>query len=206
MTSGPALPSRAGLPGAGMPASRGGVRRATSCEMSAAAQVRPPPRQPGQNRRARGTPGRGEPGRAGLGGAWMGLCYRVLALISLSLGVFELRPAGACGILEFDDGVWFGAAVRLAGRGALRTADLSSTSHPGCPAPLSRGSAVPRFRHRRSPGRRPLRDRPGRGGQRGPGRLTLRHRSVLCVVVAVCFLPPRPSARLRCGLLPAPIC
>ncbi len=78
-------------------------------------------------------------GRAGTGPgvarwAW---AIAAVALISLALGVFGLlRAGGPFDILEYDDGVWFGAAVRLAD-GALPYRDFVLDQPPGVPLLLT---------------------------------------------------------------------
>jgi hypothetical protein len=69
--------------------------------------------------------------------AWWAWSIGALALVSLGLGVFELlRAGGPFDILEYDDGVWFGAAVRLAD-GAVPYRDFVLDQPPGVPLLLS---------------------------------------------------------------------
>ncbi len=66
-----------------------------------------------------------------------GWAIGVVALVSLGLGVFELlRAGGPYNVLEYDDGVWFGAALRLAD-GALPYRDFVLDQPPGVPLLLS---------------------------------------------------------------------
>jgi hypothetical protein len=59
------------------------------------------------------------------------------ALLSAGLGLFQLLRAGALhAVLEYDDGVWFGTAVRLAD-GALPYRDFVLDQPPGVPLLLS---------------------------------------------------------------------
>ena len=58
------------------------------------------------------------------------------AMLSLSLGYYELlRPGVLHNILEYDDGVWFGSAVRMA-HGAVPYRDFSLVQPPGVPVVL----------------------------------------------------------------------
>jgi hypothetical protein len=65
------------------------------------------------------------------------LVVGVAALFSLGLGLFQLLRAGALhGILEYDDGVWFGSAVRLV-QGVVPYRDFVLDQPPGVPLLLS---------------------------------------------------------------------
>jgi hypothetical protein len=60
-----------------------------------------------------------------------------LAAVSAGLGLFQLlRAGGAHSVLEYDDGVWFGSALRLAD-GALPYRDFVLDQPPGVPLLLA---------------------------------------------------------------------
>jgi alpha-1,2-mannosyltransferase len=162
---------------------------------STAAQVSP--RHEGQAKAAApaGHLGGEGPARARSGGAGWAWAIGALALISLGLGVFELvRAGGPYDILEYDDGVWFGAAVRLAD-GALPYRDFVLDQPPGVPLLLS---PVALLSHAF-----------GTGGALVAARYVtvlveaanvvlvgwlVRHRSVPCVVVAGAVVAVYPAA------------
>ena len=118
-----------------------------------------------------------------------------MALISLGLGVFQLvRAGGPYDILEYDDGVWFGTALRLAG-GALPYRDFVLDQPPGVPLLLSPVALLSHVF--------------GTGGALVAARYVtvlveaanvalvgwlLRHRSVACVAVAGAVVAVYPAA------------
>jgi alpha-1,2-mannosyltransferase len=162
---------------------------------STAAQVSPRHDSQAKTAAPAGHPGGEGPARAGLGGAWWACAIGALALISLGLGVFELvRAAGPYDILEYDDGVWFGAAVRLAD-GALPYRDFVLDQPPGVPLLLS---PVALLSHAFGTGEALVAARYVTVLVEAANVVLVgwlvRHRSVLCVVVAGAVVAVYPAA------------
>jgi hypothetical protein len=127
--------------------------------------------------------------------SWQAWAIAALALVSLALGIFELvRAGGPYSVLEYDDGVWFGAALRLAD-GALPYRDFVLDQPPGVPLLLSPVALLAHiFGTAEALGvARYLTVLVEAANVVLVGRL-VRHRSVLCVVVACAVAAVFPDA------------
>lgn len=123
------------------------------------------------------------------------LAVGAIAFFSLGLGLFQLlRVGGLHAILEYDDGVWFGSALRLA-EGVLPYRDFVLDQPPLVPLLLSPVAVLARA--------------VGTSGAFGAARVVtvvvealnvvllgrlLRYRSTLCVAVSCAVLAVYPAA------------